>query len=119
MGAWRLAAPPLGVWPRSPIQRRPRPAYDSADQPLENAQQPAANAVSAAHLFGAAGWMDAGAACRGDLERVRRRDVRDSPFASGGRRDRAATAQPLAADALARGRRRFHARAATDRAAGH
>ncbi len=35
------------------------------------------------------------------------------------RRDRAATARPLAAEALARGRRRFHPRAAADRAAGH
>ena len=63
--------------------------------------------------------MDAAAAGRGDLERVRRRDARDSSLPPGCRRDRAATARSLAAEALARGRRRFHPRAAPDRASNH
>ena len=116
-GDWQLLPWIFGRGPQSGGD--PAPTCDSADRPLEDARQPASDAVGARRLSRVAGWMDAAAAGRGDLERVRRRDVRDSPLAPGCRRDRAATARPLAAEALARGRRRFRPRAAADRAAGH
>ncbi len=96
-----------------------RPNRDSLDRPLEDAGQPAADAVGAGRVPRVAGGMDAALACRRGLERVRSRDVRDShPFA-GFHRDGAAKARALAAQALARGRRRFRPCAVAGRASGH
>ena len=97
-------------------QRRSR---DSVDRSLEDAGQPAADAVGAGRVPRVAGGMDPAFGCRRGLERVRSRDVRDShPFA-GFYRDGAAKVRALPAQALARGRHGFRPCGVPGRTPGH